>query len=102
MVLYQLCRKSQVKKKKKEKLWDGKKGIHLLRRSIFKLIHFVITSLILTLMKIQLFPCISGRRVTYKAKRTANVCEAFHSVFGKYFYSAHPNIFVFYEVLKII
>jgi hypothetical protein len=35
-------------------------------------------------------------------ERTTNVCEAFHSAFGKYFYSPHPNIFVFYEVLKII
>jgi hypothetical protein len=35
-------------------------------------------------------------------KRTTNACEAFHSAFGKYFYSPHPNIFVFYEVLKIM
>lgn len=35
-------------------------------------------------------------------ERTTNACESFHSAFGKYFYSPHPNIFVFYEVLKII
>jgi hypothetical protein len=35
-------------------------------------------------------------------ERTINACKAFHSAFGKYFYSPPPNIFVFYEVLKII
>jgi len=35
-------------------------------------------------------------------ERTTNACESFHSAFGKYFYSPHPNIFVFYEVLKMI
>jgi len=29
---------------------------------------------------------------------TTNACESFHSAFGKYFYSAQPNIFVFFEV----
>jgi hypothetical protein len=44
-------------------------GTHLLRRSIFELIiHFAITSLIHTLMKIQLFPRIFDHRVTYQAK----------------------------------
>jgi hypothetical protein len=35
-------------------------------------------------------------------ERTTNACEAFHSAFGKYFDPPHPNIFVFYKVLKII
>lgn len=36
-------------------------------------------------------------------ERTTNVHESFHSTFGKYFYSSHPTIFVFfYEVLNLI
>jgi hypothetical protein len=56
-------------------------------------------------MKMQLFPRIFGHRVTsgrVSGERTTNAFEAFHSAFGKYFYSPHPNIFVFYEILKIM
>jgi hypothetical protein len=31
---------------------------------------------------------------------TTNSCEAFHSKFNALFYSAHPNIFVFIDILK--
>jgi len=34
--------------------------------------------------------------------RTTNSCEAFHSKFNALFYSAHPNIFIFINVLKNI
>jgi hypothetical protein len=85
---------------KERKIMGRKKGMHLLRRSIFELIHFTITSLTL-FMKIQLFPRIFGHRVI-SGERTTNACETFHSAFGKYFYSPHPNIFVFYKVLKIM
>jgi hypothetical protein len=33
-------------------------------------------------------------------QRTTNACEAFHSKFNSSFYSSHPNIFQFIEVLK--
>jgi len=32
--------------------------------------------------------------------RTTNSCEAFHSKFNSMFYSSHPNIFQFVEVIK--
>jgi hypothetical protein len=68
-----------------------KKGVHLLRRSIFQLIHFAITSLIHILMKMQLFPSIFGR-VTYQAKERQMPTRRFTQRSG--------NIFVFYEFLK--
>lgn len=33
-------------------------------------------------------------------ERTTNACESFHSRFNSNFYSTHPNIFAFIEVLK--
>lgn len=33
-------------------------------------------------------------------ERTTNACESFHSRFNSNFYSTHPNIFAFVEVLK--
>jgi len=32
---------------------------------------------------------------------STNACESFHSACGKYFYSAHPNTFVFFEFLSL-
>lgn len=34
--------------------------------------------------------------------RTTNACEAFHASFNANFYSAHPNIFVFMQVLETV
>lgn len=33
-------------------------------------------------------------------QRTTNACEAFHSKFNSSFYSSHPNIYQFIDVLK--
>jgi len=48
------------------------------------------------------FPPYLWASCNISGERTTNACESFHSAFGKYFYSPHPNIFVFYEVLKMI
>lgn len=48
------------------------------------------------------FPPYLWSSCNISGERTTNACESFHSAFGKYFYSPHPNIFVFYEVLKMI
>ncbi|CAI6359480.1 unnamed protein product [Macrosiphum euphorbiae] len=48
------------------------------------------------------FPPFMWASCSISSERTTNACESFHSAFGKYFYSAHPNIFVFLEVLKLI
>ncbi|KAE9536151.1 hypothetical protein AGLY_007374 [Aphis glycines] len=48
------------------------------------------------------FPLFMWASCSIASERTTNACESFHSAFGKYFYSAHPNIFVFLEVLKLI
>jgi len=32
--------------------------------------------------------------------RTKNSCESFHSYFNSMFYTAHPNIYQFLEILK--
>ena len=37
---------------------------------------------------------------TSSIERTTNCCESFHSKFNSCFYSAHPNIFQFMDVLK--
>ena len=37
-----------------------------------------------------------------ETERTTNACESFHSKFNSYFYNAHPNIFLFIDVLKNI
>jgi len=56
------------------------------------------------LTKTQLFRHLCGRRAVYQVKELQMPASrlTFHSAFGKYFYSAHPNIFVFLEVLKLI
>lgn len=36
------------------------------------------------------------------AERTTNACESFHAHFNSQFYSSHPNIYVFLDVLKNI
>ncbi|KAF0719008.1 Uncharacterized protein FWK35_00018497, partial [Aphis craccivora] len=38
----------------------------------------------------------------YDSERTTNVYESFHSLFSRNFSSAHPNIFIFVNVLKEI
>jgi hypothetical protein len=48
------------------------------------------------------FPPYLWSSYNISGERTTNACEAFHSAFGKYFYSPRPNIFVFYKVLKIM
>lgn len=37
---------------------------------------------------------------TSSLQRTTHACEAFHSKFNSSFYSSHPNIFQFIDVLK--
>jgi hypothetical protein len=61
-------------------------GTHLLRRSIFELIHFAIISLIHILMKIQLFPRIFGHCVTYQAKE--------QQIPVRFFFEGLVNIFI--------
>jgi hypothetical protein len=48
------------------------------------------------------FPSYLWSSCYISSERTTNAFEAFHSAFGKYFYSSHPNILVFYEVLRIM
>jgi len=48
------------------------------------------------------FPPFMWASCSISSERTTTACESYHSAFGKYFYSAHPNIFVFLEVLKLI
>jgi len=48
------------------------------------------------------FPPFMWASCSISSERTTNASVSFHSAFGKYFYSAHPNIFVFLEVLKLI
>jgi hypothetical protein len=40
------------------------------------------------------------RKSKIRIERTTNCCESFHSKFNSCFYSAHPNIFQFMDVLK--
>jgi len=48
------------------------------------------------------FPPFLWAEYSASTMRTTNSCEAFHSKFNALFYSAHPNIFVFIDVLKNI
>lgn len=48
------------------------------------------------------FPPFLWAEYSASTTRTTNSCEAFHSKFNALFYSAHPNIFVFIDVLKNI
>jgi hypothetical protein len=46
-----------------------------------------------------LFPPHIWASNTISSQRTTNACESFHAKFNKSFSSAHPNIFVFIDVL---
>ena len=46
------------------------------------------------------FPPILWAEYSASTMRTTNSCEAFHSKFNAFFYIAHPNTFVFIDVLK--
>jgi hypothetical protein len=73
--------------------WE--KGKHLLRRSIFELIHFAITSLIHILMKIRLFPRIFGHRVTNQVKEQQIPVRHFTQGLGNIFIHS-IKIFLFF------
>jgi hypothetical protein len=82
---------------KERKIMGWKKGIQLLRRSIFELIHFAITSVIhmSIFMKMQIFPRIFGHRVTYQAKEQQMPVRHFTQPLGNNF--IHPiQIFLFF------
>jgi hypothetical protein len=49
-----------------------------------------------------LFPPSMWAEYTSSIERTTICCESFHSKFNSCFYSAHPNIFQFMNVLKKI
>jgi hypothetical protein len=93
-----------------------KKGIHLLRR-YKKGIIYMYTSIVPIDIRVNTFcdyfidtyidenatfPSYLWSSCNISGERTIDAYEAFHSVLRKYFYSPHPNIFVFYEVLKIM
>lgn len=47
-----------------------------------------------------LFPPYIWAEKSASTQRTTNACESFHSKFNSSFYSSHPNLFQFIEVLK--
>lgn len=51
-------------------------------------------------MNYALFPPRLWAESSNSMLRTTNSCEAFHSKFNSMFYSSHPNIFQFIEVIK--
>ena len=59
-----------------------------------------------TIVHISLHCVTSITAITYQTQtrkpRTTNACESFHSHFNSQFYTSHPDIFTFLEVLKSV
>jgi len=48
------------------------------------------------------FPPHTWAEISSKGERTTNACESFHSKFNSCFYTPHPDIYSFLEILKKI
>ena len=48
------------------------------------------------------FPPSVWAEFSASTNRTTNGCESFHAKFNGYFYTAHPNVYNFIEILKNI
>ena len=49
-----------------------------------------------------IFPPVLRANPDLSCPRTTNACETFHSHFNSQFYTSHPDIFTFLEVLKSV